>query len=209
MVKGEQQVVGLRLTNMTRYTAFQCDVVLPEGMTFAMNDQSSPTVSLGSANAQSHIIQANDIGNNGIRIVVMSMSNVAFSSENAVVNITVNADANEVGQKIVIIKNVRLVNVDQRTEFEAPTTQTTANIVEKRTAGDVNGDGMVDVTDIVGIANYILGRASSSFDATAADVNGDKVVDVTDIVAVANIILRGTGQHNANKPQNEDMLDPQ
>lgn len=133
MVKGEQQVVGLRLTNMTRYTAFQCDVFLPEGMTFAMNDQSSPTVSLGSANAQSHIIQASDIGNNGIRIVAMSMSNVAFSSENTVVNITVNAGANVVGQKTVNIKNVRLVNVAQRTEFEAPATQATANIVEKRT----------------------------------------------------------------------------
>lgn len=133
MVKGEQQVVGLRLTNMTRYTAFQCDVFLPEGMTFAMNDQSSPTVSLGSANAQSHIIQASDIGNNGIRIVAMSMSNVAFSSENTVVNITVNTGANVVGQKTVNIKNVRLVNVAQRTEFEAPATQATANIVEKRT----------------------------------------------------------------------------
>ena len=133
MVKGEQQVVGLRLTNMTRYTAFQCDVFLPEGMTFAMNDQSSPTVSLGSANAQSHIIQASDIGNNGIRIVAMSMSNVAFSSENTVVNITVNAGANVVGQKTINIKNVRLVNVAQRTEFEAPATQATANIVEKRT----------------------------------------------------------------------------
>ena len=133
MVKGEQQVVGLRLTNMTRYTAFQCDVFLPEGMTFAMNDQSSPTVSLGSANAQSHIIQASDIGNNGIRIVAMSMSNVAFSSENTVVNITVNAGANVVGQKTINIKNVRLVNVAQRTEFEAPATQATANVVEKRT----------------------------------------------------------------------------
>ncbi len=75
--------------------------------------------------------------------------------------------------------------------------------------GDANGDGTIDVTDIVAIANYILGRASSSFDEAAADVNGDGSVDVTDIVAVANIILRGTGQINAKMHGDEEMLDPQ
>ena len=75
--------------------------------------------------------------------------------------------------------------------------------------GDVNGDGVVDVTDIVAIANSILGRPSSSFNAVAADVNDDGSVDVTDIVAVANMILRSNGQNNANKPQDEEMLDPQ
>lgn len=75
--------------------------------------------------------------------------------------------------------------------------------------GDANGDGTIDVTDIVAIANYILGRASSSFDEAAADVNGDGSVDVTDIVAVANIILRGTGQNNAKMHGDEEMLDPQ
>ena len=81
-------------------------------------------------------------------------------------------------------------------------------------AGDANGDGVVDVTDIVSIANAILGRPSNSFDATAADVNGDGSIDVTDIVVIANMILRGNGQNNAkmrggDEDDEEDMLDPQ
>ena len=55
--------------------------------------------------------------------------------------------------------------------------------------GDANGDGVVNVTDIVEIVNDILGHPSAKFDPIAADVNGDGVVNVTDIVSVVNIIL--------------------
>ncbi len=55
--------------------------------------------------------------------------------------------------------------------------------------GDANGDGNVNVTDIVEIVNAILGHPSAKFDLIAADVNGDEVVNVTDIVSVVNIIL--------------------
>lgn len=75
--------------------------------------------------------------------------------------------------------------------------------------GDANGDGSIDVTDIVGIANSILGRPSESFDAVAADVNGDGSVDVTDIVVVANIILHDGGTNAANVRGAMQMLDPQ
>ncbi|MBQ8714736.1 MAG: leucine-rich repeat protein [Prevotella sp.] len=55
--------------------------------------------------------------------------------------------------------------------------------------GDANGDGMVNVTDIVEIVNAILGHPSAKFDPVAADVNSDGEVNVTDIVSVVNIIL--------------------
>ena len=75
--------------------------------------------------------------------------------------------------------------------------------------GDANGDSSIDVTDIVAIANSILGHASESFDAVAADVNGDGSVDVTDIVVTANIILHDGGANAANVRGAMQMLDPQ
>lgn len=52
-------------------------------------------------------------------------------------------------------------------------------------AGDVNGDGNVDVSDINVLINSILGKpAQGSF-----DVTGDGNVDVSDVNAVINIIL--------------------
>ncbi|MBR1484477.1 MAG: dockerin type I repeat-containing protein [Prevotella sp.] len=58
-------------------------------------------------------------------------------------------------------------------------------------AGDATGDGVVDVSDYIGIANYILGNAPQHFNEQAADVNGDGVVDVSDYIGVANLILYG------------------
>jgi len=55
--------------------------------------------------------------------------------------------------------------------------------------GDANGDGAVNVTDIVEMVNYILGKPSANFNKEAADVNSDGEVNVTDIVSVVNIIL--------------------
>lgn len=58
----------------------------------------------------------------------------------------------------------------------------------KTELGDANGDGVVDVADVVAIVNYILNKPGENFNETAADVNGDGVVNVADVVAVLNTI---------------------
>ena len=55
--------------------------------------------------------------------------------------------------------------------------------------GDANGDGTINVVDIVEMVNYITGKPSASFIFSAADVNSDKVVNTTDIELTFNIIL--------------------
>ena len=61
-----------------------------------------------------------------------------------------------------------------------------------------NGDGTVDVSDYIGVANHILGNTPAGFNARAADVNNDNVIDVSDYIGVANIILTGSIYGNAN-----------
>jgi rhamnogalacturonan endolyase len=56
--------------------------------------------------------------------------------------------------------------------------------------GDANGDGVVDVADVVAITNKILEKPGDSFNFEAADVNADGVIDVSDVVSVVNIILK-------------------
>ena len=57
-------------------------------------------------------------------------------------------------------------------------------------AGDANGDGKVDVSDITAIAAYILGKNPTPFRKDNADANGDGVIDVGDITTTASIILK-------------------
>ena len=55
--------------------------------------------------------------------------------------------------------------------------------------GDVNGDGLVNVTDIVATVNYIMEKPSDNFNEEAADLNGDCSINVTDIVKMVSIIM--------------------
>ena len=59
--------------------------------------------------------------------------------------------------------------------------------------GDVNGDGVVNVTDIVATVNYIMEKPSDGFNKEAADLNGDGEINVTDIVKMVTIIMSGDG----------------
>ena len=133
VVKGEQVAIGLQVTNASLYTAFQCDLFLPEGLALTKNEQGEPIMNLCGNNAQSHIIESNTLANGGIRIVVMSMSNVAFTPEDAIAQITIDVSSDAVGQKIIKTENARLVSVGDRTELDVSDTQSTANVVEQRT----------------------------------------------------------------------------
>ena len=64
--------------------------------------------------------------------------------------------------------------------------------------GDANGDGVVDVADVVAIVNYILEKPGDNFNQAAADVNGDNEIDAADVVGVVNIIL-GKGSVDASR----------
>ena len=51
--------------------------------------------------------------------------------------------------------------------------------------GDVNGDGVVNISDINAVISIILAGGFSE----PADVNGDGVVNISDINAIISIIL--------------------
>ena len=52
--------------------------------------------------------------------------------------------------------------------------------------GDLNGDGVINSTDVMALFNAI--NSGDDLDATVADVNGDGVIDARDVMALYNII---------------------
>jgi hypothetical protein len=57
------------------------------------------------------------------------------------------------------------------------------------TPGDVNNDAVINVTDVMTVASYILGRTVDVFIFEAADITKDSKINITDIVGIVNIIL--------------------
>ena len=57
--------------------------------------------------------------------------------------------------------------------------------------GDVNGDDIIDVADIVEILNHLNNKPTSKFDASEADMNFDGSVDQYDVELLAQKIMYG------------------
>jgi hypothetical protein len=55
--------------------------------------------------------------------------------------------------------------------------------------GDANGNGGVDVVDVMATVNYVLGMKPSPFVFDAADMNADKNIDVLDIIGIVQKVL--------------------
>ncbi len=74
------------------------------------------------------------------------------------------------------------------TESDWSEAKTVKLLSEGGITGDVNGDGVVDASDITPVINRILGAENNpNF---VYDVNADGKVDVSDVTAVINIILQ-------------------
>ena len=55
--------------------------------------------------------------------------------------------------------------------------------------GDVNGDGNVDIQDVIELGNYLNGTISSlPANGCGGDINGDSIVDATDVAYLLNMI---------------------
>ncbi|MBQ8965860.1 dockerin type I repeat-containing protein [Ruminococcus sp.] len=75
---------------------------------------------------------------------------------------------------------------EETTTGDDDTTGDETTTEEEYTTGDINGDGNVDVTDLMAIAAHVKTiRPLTKAGEKAADVNGDGNVDVTDLMAVA------------------------
>ena len=56
-------------------------------------------------------------------------------------------------------------------------------------AGDVNGSGVVDVSDVTAEVNFILGTKSAGYNPIVVDINADQSFDVSDVTSLINSIL--------------------
>jgi hypothetical protein len=65
--------------------------------------------------------------------------------------------------------------------------------------GDVNGDGRVDIADVVSVVASIISNVTlNTRQFNAADMNNDNIIDVVDLVAIINTIFGG---NPPNAPQ--------
>ena len=127
----------LELDNITEYTAFQCDIFLPEGISIAKDDADKLLLQMTGCKTASHVFSARYVSNGALRIIVYSMEDEAFNdSEEGVFSLTLEADSTaSLGYTSIQVQNIRLVRCSDRVELMVPDTQTRVNIVEPDPTG--------------------------------------------------------------------------
>jgi len=59
--------------------------------------------------------------------------------------------------------------------------------------GDLSGDGVVNMADVVNLRRYIVGGYDLSINIDAADVNNDGSVNMADVVLIRRYVVGGYG----------------
>lgn len=185
VLHGNNVVIPVSMTNAEPITAFQTDLYLPEG--FELLD-AVPAERM----AADHILSKNKMADGGVRILCYSLSISPFTgNEGELFYITVSVPDDAAGDYTLMLKKSILTTAGENAEVRCEDASSNLN-VWAYVIGDANGDGVVTVSDVVAVANYILGKNPQPFIFDAADVNGDGEITVTDVVLIARIVLNPT-----------------
>lgn len=116
LAPGESKEISVSLTNSNEYTAFQFDMVLPEGVTVSSGILDGFAVNL-TDRKDDHQLRAAKIADNTYRFLAYSLNNSTISdSKGALVNVTLSAAAELTdGDKTAKIESPVFVKTDAQT----------------------------------------------------------------------------------------------
>jgi hypothetical protein len=193
---GTETTLSIRMKNTAAIRGFQFDLYLPEGVTAVKSSKGKIQAALNRNRLEAddeHTLTCNEQEDGSIRFLCSSQYAETFTGNDGEVitlQITVSENMTD-GDYPVYLKNIKLSENDTNHYYKIEQVKSTIT-VNSYMIGDVTGDGVVDVSDYIGVANNILGIPQTGFNEKAGDVNNDGEIDVSDYIGVANIILTGS-----------------
>ena len=102
-----------------------------------------------------------------------------------------NAGVGSTTEPFIVLNDVKAGQhtVAIQAQYESGMSEYTTHRFKIDLVGDVNGDKVVDVSDITVLINVILGKSYLQTIVERCDLNGDGTVDATDLNTLYNIIL--------------------
>ncbi|MBR6033112.1 MAG: dockerin type I repeat-containing protein [Bacteroidaceae bacterium] len=198
---GSSATLSFKMKNTANIRGFQFDLYLPEGVTpVVKNNRIQAKLSSGRLpEDDEHKLALQEQEDGSIRILCNSEYDETFTGNSGeIFTMTVNvAEDMAEGNYPIVMKQMRLSETDIDHYYDTNRVQSTITIMAFM-LGDINGDGVVNVSDYIGVANHIMGNTPTSFNISAADVNRDGIVNVSDYIGIANIILTGNPYGNTN-----------
>lgn len=186
---GETVQVPVLLENATVYSGLQTDLYLPDGLSVDMEDDEY-IIDLTSRKDYTHSLSCYEQSDGAIRIFVSSMSAKPFSgSSGAIMTISLTASSGFHGPATVSLRNTICAESIGTKHVLADETCTVNPGAVSVTLGDCNGDGSIDVVDIIVLIDHVLGKNPENFVLANADLNGDGMTDTVDVVMLIDLVL--------------------
>ena len=211
---GETVTLSVKMKNSFIAEGFGFDLVLPEGITVALDEYGFPIAELSTERTNSRITNHFDVDfklDGSLNVQAYSSRGLTISGhdgEVALITIKV-SEGLEAGEYPIILRNIAIT--DENSTTVTMESVTCVLEVPSYIIGDANNDGNVNVGDLTAISHYILERPDASFLFQAADANQDGNVNVGDLTAVSHIILWGSivRPQQAAPRKDSQSLDPQ
>ena len=176
ILPGETRTVGILLDNETEYTAFQCDLQLPEGLTV---DEES--FSLSDRKNSNHTLTVSEFPDNAYRLMSYSLTLKTYSGNSgALVTFDVTATGDFTGPVVMDLRNI-LFTTEAGLEVSFDNEESSVYF-----RGDVNMDGKLSIGDVTSLITMLL---NESFIMPVADVNLDWKVSIGDVTTLITILL--------------------
>ena len=186
---GETMQVALILENDELFTAFQTDIILPEGLSVVQEDEEY-LFDLSRRKASDHTVISKLRHDGAIRVVSFSIGVKPYSgNDGALLIINLVADEDFNADALIELKNTFIVTTAGE-QFILQGEHGEAQYCEQRMPGDVNGDGVVNIADVVDTIDYLLKGCSTSFHTQNADFNQNGTVDMGDVTDLIDILLQ-------------------
>jgi hypothetical protein len=172
----------------------QFDVVLPTtrvgNKTFALYQPTTDDIEL-TTRAEGMTVSQRMIDANTVRYFCYFLNGSTIASGNGPV-MTLTFEPQEklvAGDYAINIQNISLGTSALTNKYAGAATVSDSFTVLDLLLGDVNGDGLRNVQDVVLLINKIVGNESEHFIEAAANMNGDKDINVQDVVILINLIV--------------------
>lgn len=192
--KGKFTYIPVAMNNVDPVVAFNCDIVLPEGVAFYKDSSDQIVFKPSERFPLSQNINSNMLPNGVLRVISTSSTNEAFSGTEGVLFylplLLTDTNANEDSEYNLIVKDIEFTRKNQSGYSSVQTPDITVPLtVGEYTMGDANGDGRITSVDAVLAMSNFLGKDTPNLIFKAADMNFDGKISSIDVVLITDELL--------------------
>lgn len=185
---GKNATLSIRMKHETDVAGFQFNMLLPEGFSIKKISRGEGISGLDENDENIYTFKTSDKKDGSRFFLCYSVTNTAMPKGDieiakVEVNIPKNIEAGEYG--VILKKEEMAFGTESKKVDFVNSIFTVADCI----LGDVNKDGIITVSDITSLGQYLIDNDDTVINKAAADANGDGEVTVGDITTIATMII--------------------